>query len=343
VLAAYAAGTCGGLLAYGALGDRVSTRNLFAASLLGTAGVSAACAAATNVETLIALRAVQGALAAGPAVFAPGIVRALFNETAAIRVLGALGSIEALAPALAPIVGAWLLAIAGWQSSFLVIGGLALFLATAATLSGAVPQVSRRKHGQYRRLIADPVFLRYALSQAFVLGGLLTFVFGMPAVFVRALGGDLADFIVMQIFGVGMFMIAANLTGRLVTVYGAERLIMTGTVIATVGAAAILAYALLGGIDPIAITALSLLVSVGLGLRGPPGFFRAVIAAHGDDARGSALVILLILGAAAIGTAVAAPFVEDGLAPLALTSLVLHVLALGCLTLPKLVTEVASA
>jgi MFS transporter, DHA1 family, multidrug resistance protein len=94
-------------------------------------------------------------------------------------------------------VGAWLLAIAGWQSSFLVIGGLALFLATAATLSGAVPQVSRRKHGQYRRLIADPVFLRYALSQAFVLGGLLTFVFGMPAVFVRALGGDLADFIVM--------------------------------------------------------------------------------------------------------------------------------------------------
>jgi MFS transporter, DHA1 family, multidrug resistance protein len=118
---------------------------------------------------------------------------------------------------------------------------------------------------------------------------------------------------------------------------------MTGTVVATVGAAAILAYALLGGIDPIAITALSLLVSVGLGLRGPPGFFRAVIAAHGDDARGSALVILLILGAAAIGTAVAAPFVEDGLAPLALTSLVLHVLALGCLTLPKLVTEVASA
>jgi MFS transporter, DHA1 family, multidrug resistance protein len=115
---------------------------------------------------------------------------------------------------------------------------------------------------------------------------------------------------------------------------------MTGTVIATVGAAAILAYALLGGIDPIAITALSLLVSVGLG---PRGRSRAVIAAHGDDARGSALVILLILGAAAIGTAVAAPFVEDGLAPLALTSLVLHVLALGCLTLPKLVTEVASA
>ena len=74
----------------------------------------------------------------------------------------------------------------------MVIGGLALFLAAAATLSGVVPQVSRRKHGHYRRLFADPVFLRYALSQAFVLGGLLTFVFGMPSVFVHALDGELS-------------------------------------------------------------------------------------------------------------------------------------------------------
>ena len=251
MLAAYAAGTCFGLLAYGALGDRASTRSLFAGSLLGTAGVSVACAAAPNVETLIALRGLQGARCCSPAVFAPGIIRALFSETAAVRVLGALGSIEALAPALAPIVAAWLLAIAGWQSSFMVIAGLALFLAAAATLSAVVPQVSRRKHGHYRRLFADPVFLRYALSQAFVLGGLLTFVFGMPAVFVRALSGDLTDFIVMQVFGVGMFMIAANLAGRIVNVYGTERLIMTGTVIATAGAAVILLYALLGGVDPV--------------------------------------------------------------------------------------------
>ncbi len=100
---------------------------------------------------------------------------------------------------------------------------------------------------------------------------------------------------------------------------------------------------MLGGVDPVAVTALSLPVSVGLGLRGPPGFFRAVVAARGDDARGSALVILFILSATAIGTAVAAPFVEEGLAPLALTSLVLHVLALGCLALPKLPTEPVSA
>ena len=55
----------------------------------------------------------------------------------------------------------------------------------------------------------------------------------------------------------------------------------------------------------------------GLGLRGPPGFFRAILASDGDDARGAALVILFILGTTAVGTAIAAPYVTAGLAPLA--------------------------
>ena len=64
VLAAYAAGTCFGLLAYGALGDRASTRSLFAGSLLGTAGVSVACAAASNVVGVLWIKAdLQAALA----------------------------------------------------------------------------------------------------------------------------------------------------------------------------------------------------------------------------------------------------------------------------------------
>ena len=98
-----------------------------------------------------------------------------------------------------------------------------------------------------------------------------------------------------------------------------------------------LAYALAGGGSPWAITALFIPVNSGLGLRGPPGFYRAVLAAHGDDARGSALVILGIMAATALGTAAVAPFIERGLVPVALAAFAFQVAALASLLLlPKL-------
>lgn len=337
VLAAYVAGTCAGLLAYGALGDRFTTGRLLAVSLLATAAVSAACAATDGIGPLIALRALQGAVAAGPAVFAPGIVRALFDQTRAVRALGLLGSIEALAPALAPILGAWLLALGGWRLPFVLIAAAALALAAAIGTTGALPQVGRRPRGGYAHLLRDPAFLRYALSHAFVLGGLLTFVFGMPAVFVRALGGSLADFITMQVCGIASFMLAANLAGGLAGRLGTERVIAAGTGLAALGAAAMLIYGAAGGTGPLAIAALFVPINAGLGLRGPPGFYRAVLAARGDDSRGSALVVLAILAVTAGGTASAAPVIEQGLVPLAAIALGFHLMAVLCLAaLPRL-------
>jgi MFS transporter, DHA1 family, multidrug resistance protein len=332
VIAAYVAGTAAGLLAFGALGDRFATRALLVTSLLGTALAAFACALARDIDTLIGLRALQGAVAAGPAVFAPGIVKALFDERGAVRALGALGSIEALAPAVAPVFGAWLLVAGGWQLSFHVLGVAALLVALLVAALAPPLQLARRERGSYRRLLGNAEFLRHALAQAFVLGGLLTFVFGMPVVFVRVFGGTLGHFITMQVAGIACFMLAANTTGRLVQRHGAERIILAGTAIAVAAALALLAYGLAGGRSPLLIAALFVPLNGGLGLRGPPGFYRAVVAARGDDARGAALVILAILSAAALGTAVAAPLLTRGLVPLAAITAAFEVLALLCLT-----------
>ena len=337
VLAAYVAGTCLGLLGYGALGDRLSTRTLFIGSLVATAAVSAACAAAPSIEALVVLRVLQGAVAAGPAVFAPGIVRAMFDDAGAMRALGALGSIESLAPALAPILGVWLLSVGGWRVSFELLAGLALMLAAALSASSLIPQTARRASGSYVRLLVDPVYLRYALSQAFTLGGLLVLVFGVPAVFVRSLDLALADFIVMQVTGIASFILAANAASRLAARFGAERMIAVGTSTCAAGAGAIFLYALGGGADPLVVTALFVPMNTGLGLRAPPGFFKAVVASNRDEARGSALVIFFILAATAVGTAMVAPFIEQGLAPLAAAAFAVELAALVCLAaLPKL-------
>jgi predicted MFS family arabinose efflux permease len=333
VLAAYVGGTCLGLLAYGALGDRFSTHRLFVGSLFVTAAVSLACAVARDIHALVALRALRGAAAAGPAVFAPGIVRASFDERGAVHALGRLGSIEALAPALAPMLGIWLVALGGWPLTFVVLGCVALLLAATVGLSATVPQITRRPRGGYAGLLIDPVFLRYALSQALVLGGLLVFVFGMPTIFVHVLDAGLRAFVVMQVCGIASFMLAANAAGRLAERFGADRMIWLGSLLAALGSLGLLAYGLLGGRSGLAIAALFIPLNAGLGLRGPPGFFRAVVAARGDDARGAALVILFILGITTAGTTVAAPLLLGGIAPLAGIACGLQLLALLCLAL----------
>lgn len=337
VVAAYFWGVCFGLLAYGALGDRIATGRLFVASLLGTAVLSLGCSLAPTMWMLIGLRGVQGFVAAGPAVFATGIIKAAFEERSAVRAIGVIASIESLGPAVAPIVGAGLLALGGWRISFDLMAGLALLLALGMIVNGGVPQVGRRSKGSFVALLRDRVFLRYGVSQAAVVGGLIIFVVGMPTVFVRVNGGTLSDFVMMQVCGVVSFMIAANVATAAATRFGAERVITVGTALAAAGAFAQFAYALAGGTSAIVIAALFVPLNAGLGVRGPSAFYRAILASHGDDARASALVVLFMLVGGAVGTAFVSPWIERGSVPVSGMALAFQLLAVLCIVLlPRL-------
>ena len=196
---------------------------------------------------------------------------------------------------------------------------------------------STRAPGSYLRHLITPTFLRYALSQAFTLGGLLIFVFGAPAMITKGLGGDLGDFIIMQVTGIAFFIAGSNFAGKLAARLGPEVMILFGSVLSAAGLLGILGYALAGGTDPLALAALFVPVNLGLGFRGPPGFYRAVVAARGDDARGSAVVLVAILTTTAAGTAIAAPFVTLGMAPLAAIAAAASCASVLCLiALPKL-------
>jgi MFS transporter, DHA1 family, multidrug resistance protein len=334
VLASYVAGTAMGLLLFGALADRLTPRTLIVCSLVVFAIASAACALSPDIWTLIVLRFVQGTASAAAPVFGPAIIRQIFNDKAGVRAIGFLGSVESLVPALAPILGIFLLTRFGWQSSFEVVGVVAIVAAALIFMLGLPRQPKATgAHGGYRALLLDPVFMRYALSQAMTLAGLVVFVFGAPAVIVGTMGGTLHDFIAMQVCGVLGFVVAANQTSRCAERWGAERMIFFGTAMALASAVTILAYALAGGSDSALLPALFLPMNVGLGLRGPLGFYRGIVASGTNNARGSALIVFFILAATSLGTMVAAPFIDRGLWALGAVTCGIHAASVGLLLL----------
>ncbi len=334
VLAAYVGGSAIGLLAFGSWVTKVARRKLLLLALLGFGITSLAATFVTDLKMLILLRAFQGFAGAAPAVFAPAIIKQLFSEPIAVRVIGLLGGIESLVPALAPLVGAWLLTFADWRAGFTVTGIAAVCVAVGVlALYRKIPQQQKTNTDQvtdlgYRKLLTNPTFLRYALTQATVLGGLLIFVFGAPVMYVSGLGGTLADFIRMQLMGIPCFILASATSDRWVSRFGAERTLQTGTLLSALGAWMMLVYGLAGGRDPLVVALCFVLVNLGLGIRGPVGFLYAMKAASGADDRGASLTMLAIMGVSSVGTAIAAPYVATGLVPLAAIAVGTHTLGL---------------
>lgn len=334
VLAAYVGGGGLGLLLYGRLADHFSRKALLLSSLGAFAAASLACAFSPDITALIALRFIQGVASAAAPVFGPGLIRQLFTDKAAVRAIGFLGSVESLVPALAPIFGVLLLTHFGWQSSFELLGVLTLLAALLILVLG-LPQEEKSSdmRGSYGQLLTDRIFMRYALSQALTLGGLLTFVFGAPTVIVASMGGSLNDFIIMQVINISGFIIVANLTARIAERFGAENVILTGTVMAALSALALLAYGLTGGTNTLMLPLLFTPMAIGLGLRGPIGFYRGILASGANNARGSALIVFFIFMVTTLGTVIAAPIIAAGLAALAFVATAIHLLSVVLLLL----------
>lgn len=334
VLAAFTAGTAIGLLVFGELGARYDKKSLLLGTLAAYSITSFLCSFSGTILELVGYRVVQGFFAAAPAVFAPGIIRLLFDDRSALRALGLMGSIESVVPALAPVAGTWLLHYTDWRASFFITAGLTFLLSiiwlfTAALPTGSAVQQDKVSRSSYLALLRSGPFLRYALSQAFTLGGLLIFVFGAPTVITIGMNGSLGDFVIMQVIGITLFIIASNTVHSLVERFGPEWTIWFGSGLAATGSVAILIYALVTpNREPAMLWILFAFVNLGLGVRGPPGFYQAIIASGDNDARGAALVILLVFATTSIGTALLAPFITLGLLPLAATAAAVSVSAL---------------
>lgn len=120
------------ILLGGTLGDRYGRRRMFVAGIVGFAATSALCALAPTLELLIVARAAQGATAA---ILTPGslaIIQASFDRRDRARAIGAWSALSGVGAAVGPIVGGWLIDVAGWRAVFWMLVPVAVAVAVVA-------------------------------------------------------------------------------------------------------------------------------------------------------------------------------------------------------------------
>jgi EmrB/QacA subfamily drug resistance transporter len=108
------------ILLGGSLGDRVGPRKVFLIGLTGFAVASLMCGLAPSAHWLVATRIAQGAAAALLMPASLAIISIAYIGEERGRAIGTWAAVGALAMALGPVLGGWLVDTIGWRSIFFV-------------------------------------------------------------------------------------------------------------------------------------------------------------------------------------------------------------------------------
>ena len=124
ITAAYTLAMSATLLLGSRLGDAFGRRRVLLTGMRGFVAASMLCAAAPSAQTLIAARALQGAIAAIMVPQGFGLIRELFGDAGQQKAFGVFGPVMGLAAVAGPLLGGGLVDLdvlgSGWRAIFLV-------------------------------------------------------------------------------------------------------------------------------------------------------------------------------------------------------------------------------
>ncbi|MBE96275.1 multidrug effflux MFS transporter [Marinobacter sp.] len=333
-LSIYMVGFALAQLICGPLADRFGRKPIMIGGFLLFAIASVVCALATNIETLILCRFLQALGGSAGPVLGRAAVRDIYSPRDAARIMAILASIMALAPAVAPTLGGFMVVSLGWSSIFLALGGYALIMAVVVAVG--IPEPMRPENRQslrigslwknYRAIASDISFLGYTLTNSLTFAGLFAFLSGSSFVLIDFLGVE------PQYFGLFFACIVTGYIGGNLTAVGLGRsltpdqILIRGLIVAVAGGSLMAALATAHIYNVWAVILPQSLLMVGVGMVLPQtmagalanfpsmagsasalfGFTQMVVAATvgalvGHFHNGTSLVMAGIIATCAIG------------------------------------------
>jgi DHA1 family bicyclomycin/chloramphenicol resistance-like MFS transporter len=243
---------------HGPLSDAIGRRRVILGGLAVFVLASIGCALSRDLPTLLAFRALEGLSAGVGLIVGRAVIRDLLHGDDAQRLMSQVSMIFGIAPAIAPVIGGWIL---GWQRWpmifwFLVLFSTVLWLASWFGLPETHPPAvrtsmhPRRLFHTYREIFLNPRFQRLAAAGAFNFGALFLYIASAPAFVLGILhlgqrrlhNDEFAWFFVPMISGM---MLGAFVSGRTAGRWSGRHQSMLGFACCGIAVTANVAYNLL--------------------------------------------------------------------------------------------------
>lgn len=207
---------------HGPLSDALGRRRVILSGLVVFVLASLGCALATTLPQLLAFRALQGLSAGVGLIVGRAVIRDVLHGHDAQRLMSHVSMIFGIAPAVAPVLGGWLL---GWHRWPAIFWFLALF---AAVLAAAVWRALPETHPPAARLPLHPVallrgywgiarhprFLRLSVAAGLNFGALFLYIASAPAFVLDLLRLGERQFAWFFVPMIGGMMLGAFVSGR---------------------------------------------------------------------------------------------------------------------------------
>ncbi len=232
-------------LFHGPLSDAYGRRIVILGGVAMFVLASIGCALSPTIEWLLAFRALQGVSAGAGLIVGRAIIRDCFDGVEAQQLMSTVSMIFGIAPAIAPIIGGWVIAFAPWRAIFWLLAAFAVLLCAACIvwLPETHPREARSRMsprvllGTWRSIFGDPGFYPLALAGTLNFNALWVYIASAPAVVLDLLKLGPQQFGWLFVPAISGMMFGAFLSGRLAGRMSAAATVRLGYLIMLVAAA----------------------------------------------------------------------------------------------------------
>lgn len=327
-------------LVCGPLADRIGRKPVLLGGTVLFVLACIGCSLASTVEELIIYRFLQGVGACVGPTLARTVTRDIFGPTRAARALSLIAMLMALAPAVAPTLGAVLLVWLPWSAIFIFLAlyGIAMIVLIQIFLAETLPQVQSLHPlaiaRNYAELLRNPLYMAATLTGAMIYAGLMTYISCASFVYIDMLGVPVQYFGFIFLSSVLGYMLGSALSARLSRSFVPEQTVLLGAVLAATASATMLAGSAIWPINIWMLLLPMIMYSAGMGLLLPNAMAVALRPFPHIAGTASALMGFVQMGLSACATALIGQFLRD--TPLPMIHFML-VITLLCLALGALV------